>query len=161
MTVFFYALFLYLVHPAAVFANQPRNGACRDNREEFGFALVGHDYKTVHADNFGRCFFECTLEEKCQSVTYLWNSKECKMNKETKRSKSSDFEENPAATYMENRFRGLSSCYSFINLSAPINCLMGVRGGEGLKRPSIERGILTLLLLSFCFGKKSRLTKSY
>ena len=109
MATFSYALLFFLVHPAAVFADQPRNGACRDNREEFGFALVGHDYKTVHADNFGRCFFECTSGEKCQSVTFLWNTKECKMNKETKKSRPESFEENPAATYMENNFRGIRS----------------------------------------------------
>ena len=100
-------LLFLLVHPAAVFAEQPRNGACRDNRDEFGFALVGHDYRTVHADNFGRCFFECSLEEKCQSVTYYWNNKECKMNNETKKSRPEDFKESPIATYMGNSFRGM------------------------------------------------------
>ena len=57
----FFAVLLFLVHPAAVSTNEPRNGACRDNREEFGFALIGHDYKSFHADNFGRCFFECSI----------------------------------------------------------------------------------------------------
>ncbi|KAJ7382435.1 hypothetical protein OS493_035084 [Desmophyllum pertusum] len=99
-------LLLILVHPAAVFTDRQHSGACRDNREEFGFALVGHDFRSVHADNFGRCFFECSLEERCQSVTYLWNGKECKMKKETKKSRPEDFVENPAATYMENNFRG-------------------------------------------------------
>ena len=101
------ALFAILVHPAPAFADQPRNGACRDNRDEYGFALVGHDYKTVHADNFGRCFFECSLQEKCQSVTYYWNNKECKMNNETKISRPEDFEKNSVATYKENTFRGV------------------------------------------------------
>ncbi|KAL9987327.1 hypothetical protein ACROYT_G001613 [Oculina patagonica] len=99
------ALLLILVHPAAVFADRSQSGACRDNREEFGFALVGHDFRSVHADNFARCFFECSLEEKCQSVTYLWNRKECKMKNETKKSRAEDYVENPAATYMENNFR--------------------------------------------------------
>ena len=99
MAVSWCALLYFMVHPAAVFA-------CQDNREEFGFALVGHDYRDVHADHFGRCFFECSLEEKCQSVTYLWNAKECKMNNETKKSRPGDFVKNEAATYMENNFRG-------------------------------------------------------
>ena len=103
----FFAVLLFLVHPAAVSTNEPRNGACRDNREEFGFELIGHDYKSFHADNFGRCFFECSIEKICQSATFLWNSKECKMKNETKRSRPADFVENPAATYMENSFRGM------------------------------------------------------
>ena len=103
----FFAVLLFLVHPAAVSTNEPRNGACRDNREEFGFALIGHDYKSFHADNFGRCFFECSIDEICQSATFLWNSKECKMKNETKRSRPADFVENSAATYMENSFRGM------------------------------------------------------
>ena len=107
MAAFSYALLFFLVHRAAVFADQPCNGPCRDNREEFGFALVGHDYKTVHADNFGRCFFECSSGEKCQSVTFLWNTKECQFKKETKKSRPESFEENAAATYMENNFRGI------------------------------------------------------
>ena len=103
----FFAVLIFLVHPAAVSTNEPRNGACRDNREEFGFALIGHDYKSFHADNFGRCFFKCSIDEICQSATFLWNSKECKMKNETKRSRPADFVENPAATYMENSFRGM------------------------------------------------------
>ena len=104
----FFAVLLFLVHPAAaVSTDEPRNGACRDNREEFGFALIGHDYKSFHADNFGRCFFKCSIDEICQSATFLWNSKECKMKNETKRSRPADFVENPAATYMENSFRGM------------------------------------------------------
>ena len=104
----FFAVLLFLVYPAAaVSTNEPRNGACRDNREEFGFALIGHDYKSFHADNFGRCFFKCSIDEICQSATFLWNSKECKMKNETKRSRPADFVENPAATYMENSFRGM------------------------------------------------------
>ena len=109
MAVFWCTLLILLVHPAAGTAGQPRTGVCRDNREEFGFALVGHDYKTFHADNFARCYFECSLEERCQSVTYICSTKECKMNKETKKSRPEDFEENPAATYMENIFRGIKA----------------------------------------------------
>ena len=109
----FFAVLLFLVHPAvAVSTNEPRNGACRDNREEFGFALIGHDYKSFHADNFGRCFFKCSIDEICQSATFLWNSKECKMKNETKRSRPADFVENPAATYMENSFRGMCVLYN-------------------------------------------------
>ena len=100
-------LFFSMVHPAAVFCSSPNSGACRDNRDEFGFALVGHDYTSVHADHFGRCFFECISGERCQSVTYLWDKKECKMNNETKKSRPEDFLENPASTYMENNFRGI------------------------------------------------------
>ena len=100
-------LFLVLVHPTAVFGGKRNGDACRDYREEFGFALVGHDFRSVHADNFGRCFFECSLDERCQSVTYLWNGKKCKMKNEIKKSRPEDFVENPAATYIENNFRGM------------------------------------------------------
>ena len=110
------ALLFFLVHPTAVFADQPRNDACRYNKEEFGFALAGHDYKTVHADNFGRCFFECSSGEKCQSATFLWNTKECKMHNETKKSRPVDLEKNPAATYMENPFRGIKKHFSVFGL---------------------------------------------
>ena len=107
--VFWCAVLRFLVHPIEVFGDKPNKGrACKDNREEFGFALVGHDFKSVHADNFARCFFECSLEERCQSMTFLWNVKECQMKNETKKSRPEDFVENPAATYIENNFRGLS-----------------------------------------------------
>ena len=107
--VFWCALLRFLVHPKEVFGDKPNNGrACKDNREEFGFALVGHGIRSVHADNFARCYFECSLEERCQSVTFPWNKKECQIKNETKKSRPEDFVENPAATYMENNFRGLS-----------------------------------------------------
>ena len=108
MGILLCAALVILIHSDAVFANKPHNGACRDKRDEFGFALVGHDYKSAHAENFGRCFFKCSLEERCQSVTYLWNNKECKINNETKNSRPEAFEEHPAATYMENSFRGMT-----------------------------------------------------
>ena len=103
MEICLYALFIILGLPTT-FTGQP---ACRDNQEEFGFALVGHDYKSVYADHFSRCYFECTSEERCQSVTYLWDQKECKMNNETKKSRPEDYVQNPAAAYMENTFRGI------------------------------------------------------
>ena len=107
METLLFALLLILVHPAAVFVDLSHSGACRDNREEFGFSLLGHDFKSVQADNFARCFFVCSLEERCQSVTFLLNKKECKFNNETKKSQPKDFVENPAAAYMENNFRGM------------------------------------------------------
>ena len=82
--------------------------SCKDSREEFGFALVGHDFRSVHAENFARCYFECSLQERCQSVTFLWNKKECRqMKEETKKSRPGDFVENPVVTYKENNFRGI------------------------------------------------------
>ena len=70
--VFWFALLRFLIHPIEVSGYKPNSGrACEDNREEFGFALAGHDFRSVHADNFARCFFECSLEERCQSVTFL------------------------------------------------------------------------------------------
>ena len=92
--VIHFALLHFLVHPVQVFGG----GECKDNREEFGFALAGHDLKTIPADNFARCFFECSLDERCQSATFLWNNKECQLKKETKKSRPEDFVENPAAT---------------------------------------------------------------
>ena len=102
-TVIRFVLLHFLVHPVEVFGGE----ACNDNREEFGFALVEHDLRTEYADNFARCFFGCSLEERCQSVTFLWKNKECQIKNETKKSRPGDFVENPAATYMENNFRGL------------------------------------------------------
>ena len=111
--VFWCALLRFLAHPKEAFGGKPNSRlGCKDNREEFGFALVGHDFRSVHADNFARCFFECSLEERCQSVTFLWNEKECQIKKETKKSRPGDFVENPAATYMENNFRGRMLKYS-------------------------------------------------
>ena len=108
-TVFWCALLHFLAHPKEVFGYKPNSRrGCKDNREELGFALVGHDFKSVHADNFARCYFKCSLEERCQSITFLWKEKECQMKKETKKSRPEDFVENPAAIYMENNFRGLS-----------------------------------------------------
>ena len=100
------ALFYIVVQPTAVFGDRAKSLVCRDNREEHGFALVGHDYRRESAHHFGHCFFECSSEEKCQSVTYLWDQKECRLNKETKKSRPEDFIDNAAATYMENNFRG-------------------------------------------------------
>ena len=108
MAVFWCALLGFLDHPREVFGDKLDSGrSCKDNREEFGFALVGHGFRSEHADNFARCYFECSLKERCQSVTFLWNVKECQMKKETKKSRPGDFVENPAATYMENNWRGL------------------------------------------------------
>ena len=102
-----------MVHPEQASGNKPNIArSCKDNREEFGFALVGYDFRSVHAADFGCCFFECSLEERCQSVTFLWNEKECQIKKETKKSRPGDFVENPAATYMENNFRGRMLKYS-------------------------------------------------
>ena len=102
-------LLLLMVHPEQASGNKPNIARlCKDNREEFGFVLVGYDLRSVYAADFARCFFECSLEERCQSVTFLWNEKECQMKKETKKSRPGDFVENPVATYMENNFRGLS-----------------------------------------------------
>ena len=33
-------------------ADQPHKDVCQCNREEFGWALIGHDYKCLMADNF-------------------------------------------------------------------------------------------------------------
>ncbi|XP_078377665.1 uncharacterized protein LOC144660809 [Oculina patagonica] len=118
MEALLFALFCTLVHLAAVFAAQPHSGACRDNREEFGFDLLGHDFRGMQADNFARCFFECSLEERCQSATYLWNKKECKMKNETKKSRPEDFVENPSATYMENNFRAKKGSKSLVPCSS-------------------------------------------
>ena len=105
--VFWCDMLYFLIRPIVVLGDKPNSGACRYNREEFGFALIGHDLRNVQADNFARCFFVCSTEERCQSVTYLWNKKECKMKKETEKSRPEDFVENPASAYMENNFRGL------------------------------------------------------
>ena len=100
------AILIFMVHSAAVSSDQHRNEVCRGNRDEFGFALVRHDYKSSYADNVGRCFFLCSSDERCQSATFFWNTKECKMNRETKASRPADFAKNPSATYIENSFRG-------------------------------------------------------
>ena len=111
--VFWCAMLRFLAHPKEVFGYKPNSRrGCQNNREELGFALVGHDFKSVHADNFARCYFKCSLEERCQSVTFLWSKKECQMKKETR-----DFVENPAATY--SIWKTTSevcpfSCFSFV-----------------------------------------------
>ncbi|KAL9987393.1 hypothetical protein ACROYT_G001687 [Oculina patagonica] len=122
------ALFHFLVNPVEVFDG----GACKDNREEFGFALVGHDLRTMHADNFARCYFLCSLEETCQSVTFLWNDKECQIKNETKRSRSEDFVEHPAATYMENNIRAKKGSKSSVPGSSCKDILIsGDSEGDG------------------------------
>ncbi|CAH3034424.1 unnamed protein product [Pocillopora meandrina] len=108
------ALFYIVVQPTAVFGDHAKSLVCRDNREEHGFALVGHDYRSESAHHFGHCFFECSSEEKCQSVTYLWDQKECRLNKETKKSRPEDFIDNAAATYMENNFRAKKGSKSLV-----------------------------------------------
>ncbi|XP_078364678.1 uncharacterized protein LOC144649082 [Oculina patagonica] len=120
------ALFHILVHPVQVFGGD----ACKDNREEFGFALVGHDLRTMHADNFAHCFFVCSLEETCQSVTFLWNDKECQIKKETKKSRPGDFVEHPAATYMENNFRAKKGSKSSVPGSSCEDILISGDSGE-------------------------------
>ena len=107
------ALLILMVHPEQASGHKPNIvRSCKDSREAFGFALVGHDFRSVHAENFVRCYFECSLQERCQSVTmsmmtFLWNKKECQMKKETKKSRPGDFAENPVVTYKENNFRGI------------------------------------------------------
>ena len=115
MIPFWCAPLFVLVHPEALFADRDE-GTCRDNKDEFGFALVGHDYSTIRADNFGHCFLECSSGEKCQSVTFLWNTKECKLNNETKKSRPEAFQKHPAATYMENQFRGMTVLFNLCTL---------------------------------------------
>ena len=108
MVVFWCTLLGFMFHLAEILADQPRNDVYQDTgREEFGWALIGHDYKSSTAEGFGRCFFDCSLDEKCQSTKFLWNTKECKLKKETKKSRPMDMEQNPAATYMENPYRGI------------------------------------------------------
>ena len=107
MNIWLYSLLYLVVHPKTVFTYRSLRSASRYNTEEFGFALIGHDYKSVFADHFSHCFFKCSLEERCQSVTYFGDKKECKMNNETKESRPDDCVENPAATYKENTFRGI------------------------------------------------------
>ena len=108
MVGFWCTLLGFMFHLAEILAYKPRNDVCQDTgREEFGWALIGRDYKSSTAESFGRCFFDCSLDEKCQSTTFLWNTKECKLKKETKKSRPMDMEENPAATYMENPYRGI------------------------------------------------------
>ena len=87
MVGFWRALLGFVICPEEIIADQPRKDVCQENREEFGWALIGHDYKCLTAANFGRCFFECSLDEKCQSTTCLWNVRECKLKKEAKRSR--------------------------------------------------------------------------
>lgn len=106
MPMLWESILIFMVHDTAVSSDQHRNELCRGNRDEFGFALVGHDYKSSYADNVGRCFFLCSTDERCQSATFFWNTKECKMNRETKASRPADFVKNPSATYIENYFRG-------------------------------------------------------
>ena len=106
MPMLWEAILIFMVHSAAVSSDQHRNEVCRGNRDEFGFGLVGHDYKSSYADNVGRCFFLCSSDERCQSATFFWNTKECKMNRETKASRPADFAKNPSATYIENSLRG-------------------------------------------------------
>ena len=113
--VFWCALFRFLVHPKEVFGYNPNSGrSCKDNREEFGFALVGHHFNSVHADNFARCFFECSLVERCQNVTFLWNEKECQMKNETKDKKEKRLCGKPSCyLYGEQRSRFVHSAFCF------------------------------------------------
>ena len=58
-------LLSFKVHLAKIIADQPRNDICQDtDREEFGWALIGHDYKSSRAESFGRCFFDCIAKMK-------------------------------------------------------------------------------------------------
>ena len=60
-----------MFHLAEILADQPRNDVCQDTgREEFGWALIGHDYKSSTAESFGRCFFDCSLDEKLPRYFY-------------------------------------------------------------------------------------------
>ena len=124
MVGFWSAILGFMFYVAEIIADQPPNAVCQDTgREEFGWALIGHDYKSSTAENFGQCFFDCTLDEQCQSATFLLNTKECKLKKETKKSRPMDMEENPAATYVENPFRGILRHLRFSE-SKPIAVLL-------------------------------------
>ena len=128
MVGFWSAILGFMFYVVEIIADQPPNAVCQDTgREEFGWALIGHDYKSSTAEDFGQCFFDCTLDEQCQSATFLWNTKECKLKKETKKSRPMDMEENPAATYMENPFRGILRHLGFSE-SKPIGVLLKALG---------------------------------
>ena len=128
MVGFWRAILGVMFYVVEIIADQPPNAVCQDTgREEFGWALIGDDYKSSTAENFGQCFFDCTLDEQCQSATFLWNTKECKLKKETKKSRPMDMEENPAATYMENPFRGILRHLRFSE-SKPISVLLKALG---------------------------------
>ncbi|KAL9987343.1 hypothetical protein ACROYT_G001633 [Oculina patagonica] len=73
-----------------------------------------------------------SLEETCQSVTFLWNNKECQIKKETKKSRPGDFVEHPAATYMENNFRAKKGSKSSVPGSSCEDILIsGESEGDG------------------------------
>ena len=130
MVGFWRAILGVMFYVVEIIADQPPNAVCQDTgREEFGWSLIGHEYKSSTAENFGQCFFDCTLDEQCQSATFLWNTKECKLKKETKKSRPMDMEENPAATYMENPFRGILRHLRFSE-SKPIGVLLKALGED-------------------------------
>ena len=130
MVGFWSAILGVMFYVVEIIADQPPNAVCQDTgREEFEWSLIGHEYKSSTAENFGQCFFDCTLDEQCQSATFLWNTKECKLKKETKKSRPMDMEENPAATYMENPFRGILRHLRFSE-SKPIGVLLKALGED-------------------------------
>ena len=73
--------------------------SCKDSREEFGFALVGHDFRIVHAENFARCYFECSLQER-------WPK--CDVSLEQERMSANEGRNKEVKTW---RFCGKSSCH--------------------------------------------------
>ena len=72
MVGFWSAILGFMFYVAEIIADQPSNAVCQETgREEFGWALIGHDYKSSTAENFGQCFFGCTLDEQCPRATFL------------------------------------------------------------------------------------------
>lgn len=58
------SILIFMVHATAVSSDQHRNELCRGNRDEFGFALVGHDYKKVLTLTMLVAVFSCVALTK-------------------------------------------------------------------------------------------------
>lgn len=77
-------------------------------RTEYGFALVGHVYKSFTVDRLFSCYSYCNTQQACQSLNFNLADKRCEFNNETHRSRPDKLKINDASVYAENPDRGMS-----------------------------------------------------
>ena len=76
--------------------------SCTNHRSEYGFALVGHVYKSFTADRLATCYSACNTQPACQSLNYNLADKTCEFNSKTKRLNPKDWAGKANSVYADN-----------------------------------------------------------
>ena len=91
-------IFSLIWFPAFTSTSKP----CNNNPSEYGFALLGHVYKSFLADRLVSCYISCNMQPACQSLNYNLADKTCELNNDTKYFRPRHFLEKVTFVYAEN-----------------------------------------------------------